>query len=433
MKVLFVYPRFERHAQSHPELLETVPMSSYLGSPSLGIACLAAVTPPDWEVEFRDDRQRPADGATDADLVALSFFTPAATRAFELAKAFRAMGKKVVAGGIFPTMMPDEVAPHVDAVIVGEGDTVWPQLLRDAEAGELKPQYRATASVDLNTLPVPDLSVYFNIEDDRYRPDDYPLQTSRGCPLKCHACVLPVSMTKQLRAYPLAHIIAQLDQLEAAGKRACLTEDTSWLPGQPSRAVLEQLLAHLIATGRTASISYIGTSIPMLRLSRAKMLTNARLAGIDMTYLVCGFDPWTIRAFGREAEPRVRQQALDAVARSWDAGIEPYASFLIGGDTDDLGTVDRILEFANEAGIRKAEFAIATPYPGTPQYEQFEAEGRILTRHWARYNDANVVFQPKWMTPDELTGGYLRLWKEFYADRASVVGGLSATERIIQV
>ncbi len=118
-KVLFVYPGFSRHSDHHPELRQWVPMNEYLGSPSLGIASVAAATPAGIAVEHRDDRLAPADHDSDADVVALSFFTPAATRGLELARAFKAMGKTVVAGGIFPTMMPHLVEPHVDAVVVG--------------------------------------------------------------------------------------------------------------------------------------------------------------------------------------------------------------------------------------------------------------------------------------------------------------------------
>ena len=95
MKVKFVYPRFQRHAEAHPELLAHVPCNEYFGPPSLGIACLAAVTPPDWEIEFRDDRLEDVGLDDDVDLVALSFFTAAARRGLELADAFRARGKQV--------------------------------------------------------------------------------------------------------------------------------------------------------------------------------------------------------------------------------------------------------------------------------------------------------------------------------------------------
>lgn len=415
MKALFVYPRFQRHADSNPELRALVPMNEYLGSPSLGIAALAAVTPPGWEIEFRDDRLAPADGPTDADLVALSFFTPAATRAFDLARSFRAQGKPVVAGGIFPSLMPEEAAPFFDAVVIGEGEPAWPRLLGDFEAGALRPRYVCDEEVDVAKLPLPRVSTYIEAERGAFRPDDYPVQTSRGCPLQCQACALPVSMTRRMRDFPLEHVLGQLEQLGRAGKLACLTEDTSWFPGGPARR-LGALFDAMAARPGVARISYSGISMPMVLQASASLLARARAAGVTMFYLVGGFDPITMRAFtGRDTKALGR--AYDAIAKCHDAGIEPYTSFLLGLDDDDAGTVDRVLEFASRAKIRKAEFAIFTPYPGTPAWHRLLAEGRILHRDWGRYNDANPVFRPARMTPDDLRAGYLRLWREFYAGR----------------
>ncbi len=428
MKVLFVFPRFHRHADSNPELRSFVPMNEYLGSPSLGIAMLAAITPPRWHIEYRDDRLAPADGPTDADLVALSFFTPAASRAFELAASFRAAGKPVVAGGIFPTMMPDETARHVDSVVIGEGEGSWERLLADFEAGALAPRYQCETPVDLSRLPLPRLDLYFAAERPGFRPDDYPIQLSRGCGLSCHACALPVSMTRSLRTFPPAHVLGQLAQLEHAGKLACLTEDTSWFPGLPRRH-LAAVLDHAVAAGGP-KLSYIGISAPMLLHAPTELMARVKRAGIEVFYLVGGFDPITMRAFtGRDAQALARATA--AVARAHDLGIEPYMSFLIGLDDDDEGTVDRMLAFAARARIRKAEFAVFTPYPGTPSWRRLVAEGRILHHRWSEYNDANVVFRPARMTPEQLHASYLRLWREFYSGTQHVTE-LSAHARTIQ-
>jgi radical SAM superfamily enzyme YgiQ (UPF0313 family) len=427
-KVLFVYPRFSRHAESNPELLDYVPMNEYLGSPSLGIAALAAITPPGWQVEFRDDRLAPADGPTDADLVAFSFFTPAAARAIELAKRFRAMGKPTVAGGIFPTMMPDECAAFFDAVVVGEGEGSWQRVLDDCQAGALQRRYGCTEPVDLSKLPLPKVSIYLDNEGPRFKPDDYPVQMSRGCPLACHSCVLPVSMTKSMRDFPLEHVLGQLDALGRAGKLACLTEDTGWFPGHQRKRMLE-LFDAMASRGTAARISYVGISMPLILQTPPEMMARARKAGITMFYLVGGFDPITMKAFNGDAKNL--QRAHDAIARCFDAGIEPYTSFLLGQDDDDEGTVDRMLAFAESSKLRKAEFAIFTPYPGTPSWKALEAQGRILTRDWSKYNDANVVFQPKKMTPEQLRQGYLRLWRDFYAQRPQVAQ-MGLAERTIQ-
>lgn len=429
MKVLFVYPRFERHADAHPILRQYVPMNEYLGSPSLGIGMIAASTPAGWDIEFRDDRLSPADGPTDADVVALSFFTPAATRGLELADRFRAMGKKVVAGGIFPTAMPDEVAPHVDAVVVGQGEGVWPQVLADVAAGTLKRRYDALPCA-VGALPQPRMDVYFSVESDSFCPDDYPVQISRGCPLNCDACILPKSMGPRLETFPVEHVITQLTTLRARGRRGCLTEDTSWFPGMGARRLLEQVFDALIARGERAAISYIGISLPMLGTTPMSLLHKAKAAGVDMFYLVTGFDPYSRRGLGGR-DARMYAAGVAAVKRGLDAGIEPYTSFLVGNPDDDEGIVDRTLEFTHDAGIKKAEFAIATPYPGTPQWDLYNAEGRILTREWRKYNDANVVFRPHKLTPDALEHAYLELWRQFYEGRTDLLG-LSAAERTIQ-
>lgn len=430
MKVLFVYPRFSRHAEAHPELKQWVPLNEYLGSPSLGIAMIAGVTPDEVEIEFRDDRLESAERPTDADLVAMSFFTPAASRAFELADYFRALGKKVVAGGIFPTMMPEACAPHFDAVVVGEGEPVWPRVLADFKRKALAPRYQADCAADVNALPLPRVDLYLAQErpGSDFCPDDYPVQTSRGCPMSCVACVLPTSMGSRLRAFPLQHILGQLQQLGRAGKKACLTEDTAWFPGATARAFEDLLDAVAVSGG--ADISYVGVSMPQVLAATPRLLGKAKAAGVDMVYLVGGFDPVTKRAF-TGSDPKMLARAHACIEKLHAAGIEPYTSFLIGNDDDDVGTVDRMLEFAEASGIRKAEFAVFTPYPGTPAWQNLRAEGRILDTRWSRYNDANVVFRPRRMTPDQLTDSYLRLWRDFYRGKEHLKS-LDRAERTIQ-
>ena len=427
MKVRFVYPKFSRHAEAHPELRQHVPCNEYFGPPSLGIACLAAVTPPNWEIEFRDDRLEDVGlDDDDVDLVALSFFTPSAKRGMELGDAFRKRGKKVVMGGIFPTMRPDEAGMHADSVVVGEAEGVWPRLLHDFEKGALAPRYVETAPVDLSTLPLPRIDLYIDKEGGAFTPDDYPVQTSRGCPLSCFACALPGVMGRRMRYYDTAHVVGQIQALAARGKLGSFTEDTAFFYSANKRflRVLEAF------ADRPAPVSYLGVSMPMILATSDDVLERMRTSGIKMFYLVGGFDPITQKAFsGRD--PEVRQKALDAVKKSFDHGIEPYTSFLVGNDGDDEGVFDRMLEFADEAKIRKAEFAILTPYPGTPIFHNLSNAGRILTENWSMYNDANVVFRPAQMKPDRLLEGYLHLWKEFYRPRQNL-RSLDIQERTIQ-
>ncbi len=420
MRVQFIYPAFERHAQSHPELLEFVPCDEYLGGAGLGIASIAAITPSDVEIAFHDDRVAPFSlDQLDADLYAFSFFTPAASRAFELSDALRERGHRTVCGGIFPSMFPEEAARHFDAVVVGEGELAWLELLKDLRQGTLRPRYEATAPFDLEMLSPPRVSLYVENESPTLYPDDYPLQLSRGCSLKCDACAIPGSLGKSLRVVPRATARAALAELARLGKRAALTEDTSFFFFSGARRHFREFLEDLRDDPRPGhdKVSYVGISAPMLLSLDPELLKEMSDSGVNRFYLVGGFDPVTRAAFG-QGEPKATEKAVRTIERCHEWGIDPYMSFLVGNDTDDAGVFDRILEFCARTKLDKCEFAILTPYPGTPVWYRFLAEERILHRNWRKYNDANVVFRPKHFSADRLQRGYLELWREFYRGRS---------------
>ncbi len=423
MKLLFVYPAFERHAQSHPELKDFVPCQEYFGPPSLGIAQLAACTPGEVEVAFLDDRRDPlGEKLPPADAYALSFFTPAATRGLELGRRLRReTGKPVIMGGIFPSMMPQETQGACDAVVVGEGEGVWPRVCRDLIRGKLQPLYRADAPVDAAALAAPRVELYLEAEDERLRPDDYPLQLSRGCPFACQCCVLPRVMGPKLRHISEEAVWRTLEKLSRAGKRCSLTEDSSFMFVSGARRRFRAFLRRLAEEGPAlgARLSYVGTSFPLLLNVEEDLFREVRSAGINRFYLVCGFDPVSRGAFGG-GDKKALEQARACVERCQRHEIEPYVSFLVGNDEDGEDVFDRILEFSDRTSLRLAEFAIFTPYPGTPAWETLGQQERILDRTWRRYNDANVVFRPARMSPERLEEGYLYLWREFYRGKADL-------------
>jgi radical SAM superfamily enzyme YgiQ (UPF0313 family) len=432
LKITFVYPSFERHGQAHPELLEFVPCAEYIGPPSLGIASVAAATPEGHEIEFIDDRVTPLSPDHPSDLFALSFFTPAATRALELGDQLRARGKRVVMGGIFPSMMPDLAAEHCDAVVVGEGEPVWPKLVHDAANGDLAPRYQAEGPADLAALKPPRMDLYLCAEREGSRPTDYPLQVSRGCPLACDACVLPLQLGAKTRFHSTENLVATMKAVAKAGRYISFTEDTSFLPGtrKSFRTFIDACL-EMQQQGIALKFSYIGITMPMVLNLDPKVLEQLKATKIDRFYLVGGFDPVTRLAFGK-GDPVALDKARRSIQRCHDSGIDPYVSFLVGNPDDDEGVFDRVLDFARLAKVDLAEFCVSTPYPGTPLWHRYLKEDRILDRTWKHYNDANVVFRPHQMTPERLQEGYLYLWREFYRGRARDLTTRSLPRRIVQ-
>ena len=312
-------------------------------------------------------------------------------------------------------------AEHFDTVVVGEGEGSWLELLGDLEKGQLKPRYEARTPFDMSALPPPRVDLYVENESPGLKPDDYPLQLSRGCSLACDACVLPGTLGQRLRVVPRETARKALEDLRRLGKRAALTEDTSFFFFAGARRHFREFLEDLKDDPRPGydKVSYVGISMPMLLALDPKLLAEMTDSGVDRFYLVGGFDRITREAFG-QGDAAQLDKAERCIERCHEFGIEPYMSFLVGNDSDDEGVFDRMLDFCSKTNLDKCEFAVFTPYPGTPAWRRMLAEDRIFDRTWKHYNDANVVFQPKQMSVERLQRGYLELWRDFYRGRGEL-------------
>ena len=126
-------------------------------TPSLALTSFAATTPEHWRVSYWDENL--LDGAPPfkpmPELVGLTVHLTFARRAYELADWYRERGAKVVLGGLHVLSCPEECAPHADALALGDGVQLWPQILRDSENGQLKPKYLATYENEYSEDPAP--------------------------------------------------------------------------------------------------------------------------------------------------------------------------------------------------------------------------------------------------------------------------------------
>jgi len=407
MKVTFIYPRFEKFLKDLPGLDKGVSeyfLGNFTTPPSLGIPILAALTPPDVEVELIDDNSGDTldyDAATD--LVAINCFTPQATRAFEIADRYRAHGKKVIMGGFFPSLMADECLLHADSVNTGEGEPTWPQILEDVRRGELKKKYVGGCSLPPAEIPVPKREIFYSRKS--YDWDEDLVQVARGCSYTCLMCAIPEHMGHRIRLRPIDKVVEEIRQLKY--ENVYLADDMLFFPQRVIREYAEALFRALAPLGR----KYFVASTLALNIEPAFLDLAAR-AGVLNFYCTMNVDPVSIRAL--RGEKKERQILVDLVKGLNDRDIRFFGSCAIGRDWDDADTADRILDLYAEADIHTAEFFVYTPYPGTQLWGRLESQGRILDRNWSHYNGAHVVSRPLNMTPDQLQGQFLKIWNEFF-------------------
>ena len=407
MKVTFVYPRFEKFLTSLPELdrgLVDYFLGSFTTPPSLGIPILASLTPPGVEVELLDDNSGQAinyDAPTD--LVAINCFTPQATRAFEIADQFRARGKKVVMGGLFPSFMADECLKHADAVNVGEGEPTWQRILADAAAGSLKPLYRGGCSADLSTTPIPRREIFYR--NDHYDWDEDLVQLTRGCSYTCGMCSLPGQMGGRIRFRPIERVVEELRQLKH--ENVYLADDTLFFPQRKLNEYARALFRAVEPLGK----KYFVSSTLALNTD-AEFLDLAARAGVRNFYCTMNVDPVSIRAL--QGGSRERQVLTELVKALEGRGIRFFGSCGIGRDWDDENIAERVLDLFDAAQIHTAEFFIFTPYPGSVHWDRMRRQGRIFDFDWSHYNGANVVARPLDLTPEKLREQFIKLWSEFF-------------------
>jgi radical SAM superfamily enzyme YgiQ (UPF0313 family) len=411
--IVFIYPRFKRFYQTLSEWSPRFAGTDYEKSaetrtpPCLAFPLLAAMTPPHIEIRFHDDRVSSLDELPmDSDLYAIHIKTEMATRAYELADHLRANGKTVVLGGLHPSACPTEAKAHADAVCVGEAEGVWQEILRDHEAGALKPVYQRAKPVPMDEVAIPRRDIY-----DGYRysnPVNY-VQVARGCPRPCFACPLPMTYGKEVRTRSLSLVEEELRALVAPN--AYLTDDNLLFGSPQHMKYCNDLLRVLTKTGkRSAWCAAIGMPVrrdpEFLRLAKEARLQSIYNVLLDpFSQMAYDGDPASVAAF-REVYQEYRE-----------AGIEIWFSVYAGTDDHDRSSGEKIVRFLEHVDARVVEFIIPTPYPETPLWKQIVAEKRLLHTDWGRYDGLHTVFTPAQMTPDELDQMVREMYLEFYRDK----------------
>lgn len=383
--------------------------------PFASLPTLAAFTPDGVDLSLVHEKHQAVDCGADVDLVGLTVMTPCAPRAYEIADRFRARGVKVVMGGIHPTVMPDEALRHADAICVGEGEQVWPEMVRDAMAGALRPVYRNPGlqqrSFSLRT-PRRDLLPTGRYFGGRMRV--LFVETTRGCPFDCDFCAVTTFFGQHYRVRDVEEVRAELEEAgvpkvrEGRGRSflqwvVAFTDDNFFGRTEHAAAVMEML--------REYDVRWFGQTT--LRITDQPELLDLCARSGCLGFEI-GFESLQAEKYRKTGRVKgMSQEAyyLERVRRLHEHGIGINGSFMFGNDEDTVDTFGHYTDFIDKARIQTPYLAIRTPYPGTPLYYQFKEDGRLLHEQWDRYDTAHCVFQPTCMTPEQLESGYRWAWR----------------------
>lgn len=355
----------------------------------LVFAILDHLTPPHFDRVFIDDCIEEINFNEKADLVALTFGTYAAKRAYSVAARFRERGSVVVMGGFHVTAMPFEALQYADSVVVGDAETTWPQLLHDFENNQLQPVYKThDCSSAFSTTLNRDV-----FKGKKYFPVNI-VQWGRGCRHSCEFCSVNAFYNGKKSLRPIGEVIREISSLD--NKPVFFADDNLFHEKSLFISFLEQLkpLRKKWACQISIDIAREPGMIKLMKDSGCMMV----LFGIET------FSRENLKMMNKAWNNNEKNYA-EAISNFRSNGIMVYGTFIFGYDYDTIDSFAPAVSFAIKNKLFLANFNPLYPMPGTRLYDRLQKEQRLEFEKWWLHPDfhyGKTMFRPEAMSPHDL-------------------------------
>ena len=368
--------------------------------PPLGLATLASYLSEDDEIDLVDQHVEKLKLDDQPDLVIIQVYITNAYRSYEIADFYRAKGCYVCLGGLHVTSLPEEAALHADSIFLGPGEETFPEFLKDFRNKTPKKRYFSSVRT-LEKLPP--------VRRDLIKREKYLVPNSivvtRGCPHHCDFCYKDAFFQggKSFYTQLVDDALSEIDRLP--GKHLYFLDDH--LLGN------QKFAAELFYGMRGMNRVFQGAAT-VDSILRGNLIEKAAEAGLRSVFV--GFETFSEENLKQSNKKQNLKKDYElAVQRLHSLGIMINGSFVFGLDEDDNNVFSRTVDWAVKNAITTSTFHVLTPYPGTKLFQDFENQGRILTKNWDLYDTRNVVYQTKNISAEDLKAGYDWAYKEFYS------------------
>jgi radical SAM superfamily enzyme YgiQ (UPF0313 family) len=395
MKFKLIYPKWaklERQTEFH--------------LPPHGPVVFAATLPDYVQVDFVDENLQEIQFDDPVDFVGISMMlTIQVKRGWEIARAYRKRGIKVIFGGISTMLHAEETLKHGDAVFLGEAEGRMGKVFSDFSKGELQPVYDY-----LNDRPP--IETVGTARRDILNRDLYNyrgvqmvdlVHASRGCRFHCYPCAVAYLGGQVFRPRPIDKAIAEMESID--NNRLfmvdnSLAQDTEWEM---------DLFREMIPLKKN------WCSHPIE--DKPEVLDLAAQAGAWYVYQAV-FD--------------TSQYIRDRIRRYHDHGISVEGTILLGLDHHTEEYIRKLVDFLLEIDLDLAEFTVLTPFPHTKAFEDLKRQDRILSFDWNDYSADRVVYQPKHMPPERLQELFYDAWDTFYGEESQQMKMFKLLQKVVE-
>lgn len=375
--------------------------------PPLNMAIIAGLTPDNWQVKILDENFDSFE-LEDADLVGFTAFTSTAPRAYELAAIYKERNITTIMGGIHASMLPDEALQYVDAVVIGEAESIWTKVIYDFENNSLQKKYIGELR-ELGGKPMP----RHDLLSKEYLFSA--IQTTRGCPMQCDFCSVSTFNGCLYRLRPINEVLDEMEQLPT--KLVFFYDDNIIGYGKKSQERAIELFKGIVNRG--IKIDWVGQA-SLNFADNKEVLKWAARSGCRM--ILIGIESEKTEQLKETGKKMNLHMGINAYAKVFRKihryGINILGAFIFGLDTDSKQALYDRAQYILNSSIDSWQTTILTPLPGTGLYNRMKAENRILFTNypedWSRYDFLEPVIVPGQMTTDQLSDAMQDVWTKIY-------------------
>jgi radical SAM superfamily enzyme YgiQ (UPF0313 family) len=367
------------------------PLREYV-YPMLGIPILAALTPANVDITMTYLQKNQEFNVNNVDVVAFSVLTHHAPYIYSIAQKYRESGKKVILGGIHPSVLPEEALKYADTIVIGEAELLWEKILDDIKNEKLQKIYKSENYISMDLIPKSRVDL---MDKSRYN-NRAVIHSSRGCPFDCSFCSVTQFFGNTYRFRPIPDVIEEIRNFIesglASGKNIIFNDDNIACNKKYSKELFLELKKLNITWSSQANL-FIADDPEFLKLA-AESGCISLFIGIET------LNSENLQDINKSMNHINKYE--DAIKKIHDAGIIVIGSFILGLDHDDESIFEKTMSFIDRTNIEIPSFSVLTPFPGTLTYRELNDQNRIIENDWSKYDLGNVVFIPKLISPEKL-------------------------------
>lgn len=369
----------------------------------LSAAAVAALLPQDVERKFYDDRLEPIPFDEPTDLVTISVETYTARRAYQIASEYRRRGVPVLMGGFHATLCPEEVLEYCEAIVIGEAESILPQVIDDFRHG--RPQIVYRSPVRPSHPVIPDRTIF---SGKNYLPIRL-VEFARGCRFRCDFCAIQSFFQSTHTHQSVELLLQEIRRTHRPRQLYFFIDDNLTSNPELAKEMLRALIPLKIrwVSQSAINVAYDEEALTLMKRSGCQGI----LVGFE------SLDPATLRQMNKDFN-LMKGGPGEAMQNFRRHGLRIYGTFIFGYDHDTEESFRTAMNFARHEGLFIAAFNHITPFPGTPLYSRMQQEGRLLYNSWwndERYRYNMIPFQPAQMSPEELAARCVAARREFYS------------------